>query len=50
MLDYIHTDIDECTLGLDNCDDNAVCTDTMGSFICTCDAGYTGDGVNCTSK
>ena len=45
-----HTDIDECTLGLNNCDDNATCTDTEGSFFCTCNVGYTGDGVNCTSR
>jgi len=40
--------IDECTEGTDNCDDNAVCTNTEYSFSCTCNAGYTGDGVTCT--
>ena len=44
------TDIDECSLDANNCDDNAACTDTEGSFFCTCNTGYTGDGVNCTSK
>ena len=34
----------------DNCNDNATCTDTIGSFNCTCNLGYTGDGVICTSK
>ena len=44
-------DIDECLESLDNCDmDLANCTNTIGSFNCTCIDGFTGDGVNCTSK
>src|SRR5262245_55782315 len=39
---------DECAFDTDNCDDNATCTDTLASFTCTCNAGYTGDGVTCT--
>ena len=42
------SDIDECALGTDNCDANAECTDTDGSFNCTCNPGFEGDGVNCT--
>ena len=41
------TDDNECVLGTDNCDANATCTNTPGSFICTCNAGYSGDGVTC---
>ena len=41
-------DIDECTNGSDNCDAKAVCTNTHGSFTCTCQPGYAGNGVNCT--
>ena len=47
-------DIDECTDGSDDCDAQATCADTVGSFTCTCNAGYTGDGrtsgTGCTSK
>ena len=31
-----HTDIDDCTVDLDNCDDNTTCTNTIGNFMCTC--------------
>merc|ERR1712205_206486 len=37
---------DECLAA--PCDANAACTNTVGGFECTCDAGYTGDGVTCT--
>ena len=42
------TDIDECAENKDNCHVNADCTNTLGSFECTCHTGYTGDGVTCT--
>ncbi len=41
-------DINECTLGTDNCDANATCANTAGSFTCTCNSGYTGNGVTCS--
>ena len=40
-------DIDECTDGDSSCDVNAVCTNTHGSYTCTCQSGYSGDGVIC---
>ena len=43
-------DIDECTTGLNNCDGNATCTNTSGSYFCTCFEGYTGDGFDCERK
>jgi hypothetical protein len=40
--------VDECTT-LKPCDGNAECEDTVGSYICTCNDGYTGNGLkgNC---
>ena len=43
-------DIDECTTDTDNCHENGACNNTFGSFECTCNGGFEGDGVNCTSK
>ena len=42
-------DINECELEGDDCHMYATCTDTFGSFECTCNSGFEGDGVNCTS-
>ncbi|KAK3545348.1 hypothetical protein QTP70_004069 [Hemibagrus guttatus] len=39
-------DMDECALGSD-CDENASCQNTDGSYICTCIYPFTGDGRNC---
>jgi len=41
------TDKDECTDGSSDCHVNATCTNTLGSYICTCHKGLTGDGKNC---
>ena len=40
-------DILECTLGIDDCHDNATCSETPGSFMCKCNSGYTGNGTFC---
>ena len=41
-------DINECELDIHTCDSNANCTDTEGSFNCTCREGFEGNGFNCT--
>lgn len=44
-------DIDECLESTDNCDMNyGNCSNTIGSFTCSCVIGFTGDGTNCSSK
>ena len=45
-----HLDIDECTSKIHNCDRNALCKNTEGSFTCTCKPGYKGDGKKCNGK
>ena len=41
-------DFDECAdATTNNCDSNANCTNTPGSFTCTCNQGYTGNGLIC---
>ena len=32
----------------DNCDEKAQCTNTEGSFTCSCNSGYIGDGTECS--
>ena len=43
----IFTDVDECEAGTHTCDENAECTNTEGSFNCTCQSSYFGDGFDC---
>ena len=43
-------DIDECELGMDNCDPIARCVNTIGSFRCECPSGYSGDGIVCEGQ
>ena len=52
-------DIDECLEGTDTCPQHATCGNTVGSYTCTCNEGWTGDlcdacaagrfGESCTS-
>lgn len=43
----LFSDINECSILEDNCDANAACVNTIGSFTCTCKPGFTGNGVAC---
>ena len=48
---YLTTaDIDECQDGSHNCNENAECSNTVGSFECLCNPGYSGNGQNCSGK
>ena len=51
LLIYSFLDIDECLKPFDHCDRHANCTNAVGSFVCACKGGYSGDGiVNCQGK
>ena len=50
VLLLLPTDDDECKNGIHDCDMNANCTNTKGSFECTCNNGFVGDGKTCISK
>ncbi|XP_074607172.1 uncharacterized protein LOC141860089 isoform X3 [Acropora palmata] len=41
-------DIDECTASLPVCHVSAQCNNTLGSYRCICDPGYTYNGNRCT--
>ncbi|RMX60367.1 hypothetical protein pdam_00024101, partial [Pocillopora damicornis] len=40
-------DIDECALNSHKCSENANCTNTAGSYTCSCNSGFSGDGHEC---
>ena len=44
MPDFVIADINDCETGKHNCDANAFCSNTIGSFVCTCKPGYSGNG------
>ena len=44
------TDNDECTMGTDDCHNNAECTNREGDFSCTCTEGFSGNGTFCDGK
>ena len=45
---YLSADIDECDDDDSNdCNSNAMCINTEGSYQCQCSDGYTGDGTQC---
>ena len=46
---YDFTDIDECK-GNNSCHVNATCKNILGSHVCQCHAGYTGNGQNCAGE
>ena len=50
VLALKNTDIHECETDGDECDLNASCTNTPGSFICVCNQGYSGDGKTCNGN
>ena len=45
---FTFVDIDECSKGSHVCHVNAGCTNTNGSYNCTCKEGFIGDGRSCS--
>ena len=43
----MYADVDECETRVDECDEKANCTNTEGSYNCTCFIGYSGNGTFC---
>ena len=41
------SDINECALYDDLCGEHAHCVNTLGSYKCSCNRHYIGDGVIC---
>ena len=50
IIIYDDIDINECTTNNGGCSADANCSNTVGSFTCTCHNGFTGDGFNCTGE
>ncbi len=46
---FVISDINEC-YNVNMCDINAQCTNTPGSYQCTCNLGYEKRGDICTGK
>ena len=47
----IFADIDECANNTDSCHvDFGICTNTAGSYSCSCQVGYAGNGFFCGGK
>ena len=47
---FVYPDINECETGSNDCHVDARCTDTQGSYDCTCKDGVIGDGVLCIGQ
>ena len=48
---YFLSDIDECITGDFNCDLTvSTCSNTPGSYTCTCNTGYTGSNGYCVGQ
>ena len=50
LVSPFYSDVDECKDGRHRCDQNAKCTDNVGSYTCECHVGYNGDGNMCNGE
>jgi len=44
---FILLDVNECAASSSSCSSNALCTNNVGSYSCSCKAGFTGNGKYC---
>lgn len=49
MLLY-KTDLNECQTNTHACSNDAICQNLVGSYTCSCNSGFTGDGYTCIGK
>ena len=47
LYSFLNLDYDECGGNNNHCHQNAICTNTIGSYSCRCSVGYVGDGLLC---
>ena len=47
-----YLDVNECDVSdpMHDCHGNATCTETFGSYICTCNGGFSGPGTVCEGQ
>lgn len=50
LLLLLPSDQDECSAEDHNCNLNADCVNTPGSYRCTCKEGFNGDGFSCIGE
>ena len=48
IIIIVTIDVNECVVGEHNCDRNATCYNTDGSFTCSCNEGFYGNGELCS--
>ena len=46
----LSTDVNECSASPSVCHVNASCQNNVGSYVCSCNTGFTGDGKTCAGK
>ena len=47
---FASSDVDECSADVHICGSNANCTNTNGSYYCSCHSGFTRSGKECVGK
>ena len=50
VLPFVAFSVNECTEDMHNCHADGFCTDTHGSFNCTCNPGFRGNGTSCPNS